>query len=130
MVDKSFFKVWMNCSSGSNTKGELLSLWILLWFSSSLDLDRIHIFGDSKIIVDWEVGLHCIRVLHLDPWLRWVQELLATFHELTISHIFREQNVMTDALSRLSLQEDAGFIYFERWLGDALVVARDRMVAF
>ena len=64
MAEQSFYKLWMNCSLGSNTKGELLSLWIILRFSSSLGLDGIHIYGDSKIIVDWAVGLHKIRVLH------------------------------------------------------------------
>jgi ribonuclease HI len=37
---------------GSNEKMELAALWELLFMVSSLNLRKVHIFGDSKIVVD------------------------------------------------------------------------------
>ena len=51
MTDQSYFKLWMNYFSGTNTKGELLGLWILLRFSLAHGLDGMHIYGDSKVII-------------------------------------------------------------------------------
>ena len=70
MDDLSFYKLWMNCNPGSNTKGVLLSLWILLNFTREARLDGIHIFGDSKIIIGWANSGHQINLLHLEPWLK------------------------------------------------------------
>ena len=47
-----YCKLWMCSGSGSNTMGEILSLWLLLHFISSIGLDGVHVFGDSKVIVD------------------------------------------------------------------------------
>ena len=46
--DLSYYHLWLNYSPRSNTKGELLSLWILLCFSELLGMDGIHIFGDPR----------------------------------------------------------------------------------
>ena len=56
--------------------------------------------------------------------------VIALFHELSFSHIFREQNVQADVLSRLALQENVDFIYFEIWSEVVLVASRDRLDSF
>ena len=48
LEDLSYYHLWLNYSPKSNTKGELLSLWILLRFSKLLGMDGIHIFGDPR----------------------------------------------------------------------------------
>ena len=90
MDEFSFYKLWMNCNPGSNTKGELLSLWVLLQFTRSLGLDGIHIYGDSSIIIDWAKGIQRINLLYLDPWLKRIRNLICGFNNISFSHIFRE----------------------------------------
>ena len=92
----------------------LLSVWMVSTFS----------------IIDWVVGLHSILVLQLAPWLNRVKDLIDSFHELSLTHIYREQNVQADALSKLALQEEVGFNFFERWSIVDLVTAKDRMDFF
>ena len=47
------FKLINGCGSGTNTRGELLALWSLLHFSTSKPITTMHIYGDSKVIIDW-----------------------------------------------------------------------------
>ena len=63
-------------------------------------MDGIQIFGDSKIIIDWDVDIHHIHSSYLSPWLRRVKMLIDSFQGLDFSHIFREQNEKVDDLSK------------------------------
>jgi len=46
------FRLKMNCDRGTNTRGELLALWCILYFSSYKKVTRLQLVGDSKIIID------------------------------------------------------------------------------
>ena len=92
------YQLWLNCSPGTNTKGELLSLWILLRLAEFLGMDGIQIFGDSKINIDWDIGIHHIYSAYLSPWIRQVKVLIDSFQDLVFAHIFQEHNSLVDGL--------------------------------
>lgn len=50
--DSCFYKLKMDYEKGSNTKGELLTLWSLLHFIYTKQLTNLHVYGDSKIIAE------------------------------------------------------------------------------
>jgi hypothetical protein len=49
----STFSIKMMCGTGTNTKGELLALWCILYFSCFKKVKRLQLVGDTKIIIDW-----------------------------------------------------------------------------
>ena len=51
---KNYFKLWMNYRLGTNTKAELILLWCLLKFGSTLGIATLQVLGDSMIIVKGE----------------------------------------------------------------------------
>ena len=46
---------------GSNTMGEMLSLWLFLHFSVIHGLDSICVFRDLKVIIEWDLNVHGIK---------------------------------------------------------------------
>ena len=58
----------MNCGRGTNTHGELLALWVLLWASHLYHISNLQVLGDSKVIIDWMTNKSCLQVFSLDPW--------------------------------------------------------------
>ena len=47
------FNLKLGCGHSTNTKDELLALWVLLYFAEAIGIPSLHIFGDSSIIIDW-----------------------------------------------------------------------------
>jgi len=50
--DLGTFSLMMNYDTGTNTRGELLALWCILYFSLYKKVKSIQLVGDSKIIID------------------------------------------------------------------------------
>lgn len=46
------YKWTFNCGLGTNTRDELLGVWVTLSLAVRLGLDQLHIFGDSKVIIE------------------------------------------------------------------------------
>jgi hypothetical protein len=63
------FRIKMNCSKGTNTRGELLSLWCILFFSCFKKITRLQLMGDSKVIIDWFKNANNIQVASLQTWM-------------------------------------------------------------
>jgi ribonuclease HI len=47
------YKIKMGLGPGTNNYAELLSLKLLLLFAKVKNVNSIHIFGDSQIVVKW-----------------------------------------------------------------------------
>ena len=116
-----YYKLWMWCGSGSNTMGELLSSWLFLHFISSIGLDGVSVFGDSKVIIDWAKNDYGIHNLHISTWLKRTQSLINLFWYISFSHIFMSFNHMANLLSKKGHQVKVGFFFFEQWEDGSLV---------
>ena len=64
-----FLHICLGGGLGSNTKDELLSLYGIMFIASHLGVLDISIFGDSKIIIDWQNDLSNLRVISLKQWI-------------------------------------------------------------
>ena len=52
VVDSRVYKLKMGYGRGTNTRGELMALWCLLYFVNWNLLSHIQIVGDSKVVID------------------------------------------------------------------------------
>jgi len=59
----------MNCGIGTNTRGELLALWCILYFSFYKKVQRLQMVSDSKVIIDWFNTDKSLQVVSLHPWM-------------------------------------------------------------
>ena len=78
----------MGIGKGTNIVDELLSLWGLLWFAKKRGLLELNVYGDSKVIIDWENGLNYLQCLGLSGWMRRVRLLSQHFQVVSFSHIY------------------------------------------
>jgi hypothetical protein len=49
----TIYRWTFNCGMGTNTRAELLGVWASLSLAHRLDIDHLHVLGDSKIVIDW-----------------------------------------------------------------------------
>lgn len=112
--------LWMHGGVGMNTKGELLALWLVLFFSSRANIILDQIAGDSLAIVDWEISKATINSIALSSWLSHTRTLLDNFPRTSIVHIFRELNAVADSLSQRGLNAEEGRIFYQIWEGSQL----------
>ena len=83
-----YFKLRMNCGNGTNTKPKLMALWCLLDFTAYLGIDTMTIYGDSLTVVYCDKKLCSLQFISLAQWCRRTEDLLTSFSELYIDHIF------------------------------------------
>jgi ribonuclease HI len=88
---------------GTNNFAEILTLKLLLTFAKVKDLRHIQIFGDSIIVVNWERKPQQCHNIFLLPILEDILCLMEEFETVTISHVYRNMNMVADALSKAGL---------------------------
>jgi ribonuclease HI len=89
---------------------------VTLTLAIRLGLDQLQVFGDSKIVIEW---LNCrgnLNVTSLMGWKDMIRDLIKSFSTIRFEHIFREQNVEADALSKKALQAPEGKIKYNKWI--------------
>ena len=106
---------------GTNTKAELLSLWALLLSSQMMGIPLTHVYGDSQVITNWVRGSNELSPPDLIHWCQETKNLLVTFHDLSITHIYREHNQLADHLSKTVLSLPQGFGSFKEFIENHLV---------
>jgi ribonuclease HI len=103
-MGRTTYRWTLNCRQGTNTRVELLGLWASLTLAHRLNLAHLHVLGDSKIVIDW-INQNCnLKVTNLMGWMTKIRELTTLFINIKFDHIYREENMEADALSKLALQ--------------------------
>ena len=46
-------KWYINYGEGTNTNTELMGVWATLTLANMWSIQKIHVLGDSKVIIDW-----------------------------------------------------------------------------
>jgi ribonuclease HI len=106
------FRLKMNCGSGTNTRGELLALWCLLYFACYKKITKLQLVGDSKVIIDWFTNENDLQVVSLLPWMTRIRVLSGSFIQLKAQHIYRAYNKEVDQLSKTTLLLDEDGIHY------------------
>jgi ribonuclease HI len=109
------FRWTLNCGTGSNMKAELLGAWASLILASRLHVNELLLLGDSKITIDWLNGLADFQVADLKCWKERTRAATKLFNNLTFSHIYREQNIEANILSKKAMFLPSGQIRYTRW---------------
>ena len=107
------YRLLVDVGCSTNTKSKLMVLWGLLYFVIHKNIQDFHVWGNSKVIVDWALGKHIIHSMDLKHWLLWVEELFGHFSSLTFQHVYREFNSLADELSKRAIGLGAGQIFRE-----------------
>jgi ribonuclease HI len=105
------YKLKMNCGNGTNTKGEMLALWLILYFSYLKQVPRLLLMGDSKVIIDWYTNDNNLQVISLQPWMIKIRALSRQFQQTKAQHIYINYNQVVDRLSKEALSCEEGGIY-------------------
>ena len=72
----------------TNSKAELLALWTTLKIAKDKQLTRLHIYGDSKSVIDWASRKNNIRAPHLQNLLKAIRALQPAFEVVLFKHIY------------------------------------------
>ena len=73
---------------------------MLLLLAHEKGVQKLQIFGDSMIIINWINQTQRCHNIHLTPILKEAAQLKSTFNQISFSHIFREQNQEVDTCSK------------------------------
>jgi ribonuclease HI len=109
-----FYSLKLNCGPGTNTRGELLALWSILFFAHFKQIKSLQLVGDSKVIVDWFSFKNNLQVSNLQPWMSKIRQLSGKFQHLKAQHIYREYNKEVDQLSKQALQLEEGVLFYAK----------------
>lgn len=55
---------------GTNSRVELIALWTLLEEATKKDIRHLQVYGNSKIVIDWEKGIASIQNQFLENIMR------------------------------------------------------------
>ena len=87
----------------TNSKVELSTLWETMKIAKDKQITRLHIYGDSKSVIDWATRNNNIRAPHLYNLLKAIRALQPAFGAVLFNHIHREHNTEADTLSKQAL---------------------------
>ena len=109
-------KIKFSTGQASNNKAELSALWETLKVEKSTHIQEIHIYGDSKVVIDWANEKSTIRAPPLQHLLAEIQTLKLNFRRISFGHVYRELNMEADALSKQALAYQPGLMETEEVL--------------
>jgi ribonuclease HI len=89
---------------GSNKYVELMALKQLILFARENWVISLQIFGDSLNVVNWTRKLQRCHNIILAPLIEEMDRILNNFDSFSIHHVYREQNVDVDALSKYGIE--------------------------
>jgi hypothetical protein len=84
LTDSHSFKIKMGLGKGTNNYAELMTLLLLLKTTKEYGLHSIQLFGDSMNVINWVQKTQTCHNIFLQPILREICTLLATFDFFSI----------------------------------------------
>jgi len=96
---KHFYKIKMGFGKRSNNGEKLLACKYLLRFAKEKGCNKIQVFRDSLLVINWINGAQLCRNIFLAPILDEVLRKKSTFDNVLCAHVFRERNTQADCLS-------------------------------
>ena len=103
-----YFQISMELGSGSNNYAELMALKLLLCFAIERNSKKLQVFGDSLVVINWINKIQKCRNTSLDALFEEVSRLLANCESLSLKHVYREQNMEADILSKVGINLEWG----------------------
>lgn len=101
-------------------KAEFSAMWTLLYYANMLDLRKMQVFGDSKVVIDWANRRVQIQVVKLQPLLNHNRNIMDEFEWSSFNHVYRKLNEIADGLSKEALELDPGSFIVQEYF-DGLI---------
>ena len=98
--DIHFFSFKAGLGLGTNNYAELCALKLLLRLTRKNNLDKIQVFGDSQLVINWASGKYRLLNTELAMILQDVHCLADSLDYVYFKHIYRERNYKADALAK------------------------------
>ena len=102
----------MGCGLNTNTRAELLALWVLQHIAKEIGIPTLHVYGDSYVIINWSNDKATLTTLILDARCDNIEGLKACFHALDFHHVYREHNEGEHSLSKEALPMASNLLSF------------------
>ena len=64
-------------------------------------MDKIQVFGDSQLVINWASGKYRLQNLELAMILQDVHYLSDSLNYVSFKHIYRERNFKADSLAKV-----------------------------
>ena len=94
---------------GTTNFVELCALKLLLLVARRNYVDKIQIFGDSQLIINWASGKYRLLNIELAMFLQDVNRFTDCFDYVSFKHIYRERNSATYAMAKAGGRIMEGF---------------------
>ena len=115
-----FHIVW-NGGWGTNTLVELMALWCGLIVAHNLKLQKLSIYGDSKMIIDTFLGNCPNSSISSHGWFKRANFLLEKLEYPPLHHIYHELNTRADSLSKQGLKRAFGSLLVSHLVNNATI---------
>jgi ribonuclease HI len=113
------FKVGLG--RGTNNKAELMALKLLLILSAEKGAQKLQIFDNSLVVVNWMNGTNSLENFNLQPIYEEIQLAQTAFNSLSFHHVYRERNMVADGLLKAGLlMEEGAWIIQEQVEGHSI----------
>ena len=109
LSDRHFISFKAGLGLGTNNYAELCALKLLLRLARMHNLDKLQIFGDSQLVINWVSGKYKLQNLELSLILQDVHYLSDRFEFVSYNHIYRERNSKADLLAKAGGNLHEGF---------------------
>ena len=76
----------------------------MLQLAFNLGIQKLHIFGDSLLVIGWMEKENNVHNIFLCPLHDELIVIALSFQDMCFQHIYRERNGVADPLSKESLQ--------------------------
>ena len=75
-------------------------------------MNILHIYGDSKSIIKGILGHTNYAPSHLSGWIERIKLLIHSLEGTTLQHIYCEENMVANALSKYGLNNTIGIMKY------------------
>jgi ribonuclease HI len=92
-----------------------MGAWATLTIARLLEIQNLHVMGDSKVIIDWLNSKWNLQAINIEGWKTRIREQMAAFQGINFHHIYRESNKEVDFLSKRALSSPKGRLTYFTW---------------
>ena len=103
--------IFWNGGPGSNNKAKIMALWGGLLAASNLQLQNPNFYGDSMLVIGWITSRCDMLNPGLLGWRQRTHRLWQNLNYPPITHIYRENNMRADGLSKKGINVEFGYMH-------------------
>jgi ribonuclease HI len=108
VIYKNEIEIWSSSlfvgNNNTNNEAEYTGLIIGLKQAIKMNIKKIHVEGDSLLVIKQIKGEYKVNAQNLQPLFNEALALTKNFEQITFQHIFRNKNKRADQLSNIAIE--------------------------